>query len=509
MAAAVTGCGDDDESSASNANIVSADAVNLAERPASEPERVRPEIFPATFKKISAGFNHTCALGTDSLTYCWGADMQGSLGDTGNDRRCDKEDGENGKKCRFRNPSFAGTDDMVFTSYSYIPVKVQPGEGPGTVSLENATDISSGYAFTCAITGGKVYCWGTGSSGQLGNGDTASSDKPVTVCAPGSKTDCIHHPLTDVVQISAGNSHVCAIVGAERKLVCWGSGDNGRLGNNDEVSSSTPVYVCSPETDEINRTRSQKKDCEQNPLKDVSYVAAGNFYTCAVAGPNKTAYCWGDGSAMQLGNNETENTDIPLTVCKPGAFSKKCSDTPFEGVKKFATGQSHTCAITEKDGSVYCWGQNHYGQLGNNDFKPSQYPTAVCRLGVDSDSDDIVNCSETGNSLKGANDISSGYVHACVSLGPDKSVSCWGESFYGRLGDNGTHNEIVPVRTLTGDQQSESKHLEGVSQISLGSNFSCALHDDFKASCWGNDYSGQLGNKERINLLIPGYVSAH
>ena len=120
-----------------------------------------------------------------------------------------------------------------------------------------------------------------------------------------------------------------------------------------------------------------------------------------------------------------------------------------------------------------------------------------------------MNCSETGNSLKGANDISSGYVHACVSLGPDKSVSCWGESFYGRLGDNGTHNEIVPVRTLTGDQQSESKHLEGVSQISLGSNFSCALHDDFKASCWGNDYSGQLGNKERINLLIPGYVSAY
>ena len=91
MAAAVTGCGDDD-SSASNANIASADAVNLAERPASEPERVRPEIFPATFKKISAGFNHTCALGTDSLTYCWGADMQGSLGDTGNDRRCDQED---------------------------------------------------------------------------------------------------------------------------------------------------------------------------------------------------------------------------------------------------------------------------------------------------------------------------------------------------------------------------------------------------------------------------------
>ena len=81
-------------------------------------------------------------------------------------------------------------------------------------------------------------------------------------------------------------------------------------------------------------------------------------------------------------------------------------------------------------------------------------------------------------------------------------------------GDKDTKHIITSAEpnaelTGTGDQQSESKNLDAVSQISLGSNFSCALHDDFKASCWGNDYSGQLGNKERINLLIPGYVSAH
>ena len=162
--------------------------------------------------------------------------------------------------------------------------------------LMSARQIGSGEGSrACAISlSNRAYCWGSGSSGALGNNSTTNSSIPVAVNTTGvlaGKT---------IKQISAGSFHTCAIA-SDNKAYCWGSGTSGQLGDNLYTNSSIPVA--------INSTGVLAG-------KTIKQISNGSSHTCAIASDNK-AYCWGSGTSGQLGNNSAANSSVPVRVYAP------------------------------------------------------------------------------------------------------------------------------------------------------------------------------------------------
>ena len=162
--------------------------------------------------------------------------------------------------------------------------------------LMSAGQIGSGEGSrACAISlSNRAYCWGSGSSGALGNNSTTNSSIPVAVNTTGvlaGKT---------IKQISAGSFHTCAIA-SDNKAYCWGSGTSGQLGDNLYTNSSIPVAV--------NTTGVLAG-------KTIKQISNGSSHTCAIASDDK-AYCWGIGTSGQLGNNSAANSSVPVRVYAP------------------------------------------------------------------------------------------------------------------------------------------------------------------------------------------------
>src|SRR5207244_12126883 len=132
-----------------------------------------------------------------------------------------------------------------------------------------------GGDFTGAVvSGGKVLGWGEGSAGQLGNGDRLDSADPVEVKG-----------LTDVVQISAGQLTACALR-RDRSLYCWGNGEFGELGD-DVYHNGFPTYVTEP--------------VRATVFDDVVEVSCGNGHTCVRTSKDEV-WCVGAGRDGQLGD---------------------------------------------------------------------------------------------------------------------------------------------------------------------------------------------------------------
>ena len=146
----------------------------------------------------------------------------------------------------------------------------------------------------CALTsGGNVVCWGLGGKGCLGNGATGDVDAPVNVTITGTTA------LTGIVGISTGEDHSCALK-SEGGVVCWGSGDGGRLGNNSSTDKDHPVDVLT--------------SAQNNPaLASIAQIGLGSAYSCAVT-TTGAVKCWGKGGVGQLGNDATSDSNLPVTV---------------------------------------------------------------------------------------------------------------------------------------------------------------------------------------------------
>ncbi len=215
---------------------------------------------------------------------------------------------------------------------SYLPVQVA-----STTGFTNHTSISAGFGDTaCGLASdGAAFCWGSGGSGQLGNGANDLSNLPVAVSTLSA----------GVKDIYVGDSHVCAVNSANG-AVCWGNNYWGTLGNASNTNSNVPVAV-------------------SGLSSGVTQVAAGNLHSCAVVGG--AVKCWGYGGDGALGNGSNGNSNVPVQVS--GITT---------GATAVTAGSYHSCALV--NGGVKCWGFNIEGQLGNNTTLNSNVPVQVVGL---------------------------------------------------------------------------------------------------------------------------------
>ena len=493
----------------------------------------------ATIRQISAGYSHTCAVASDNWAYCWGAGNGGQLGNgtttasqltpvaisqgtipsgatirqvtTGQYFSCALAS-DNWVYCWGNNANAQLGNGTATTS---TPVAVSQGVIPSGASI---LQVVSGSQHSCAIASdNKAYCWGYGSSGQLGYGSTLQKNTPVAVSQGAMPTGAT------IMRITASNQGTCAVA-SDNQAYCWGAGGSGQLGNGTTTASQlTPVavsqgaiasgatfrniiagssgqHVCAITSDNqpycwgtgnngqmgdgtTTASRTTPVAVSQGVIPSgvtFSQVGAGFGYGCAL-GSDSWAYCWGIGTNGQLGNNATPSSQlIPVTVSQ-GAIPNGIT------LKQVTAGYSHVCALGS-DNWAYCWGGGANGQLGNGTTTTTQStPVAVSQGTI-----------PNGVTLK---QIAGGQYHTCA-LGSDNWAYCWGTATNGQLG-NGTTNTTTPTAISQGAIPS------GVTlrQISVGYSHTCAIGSNDKAYCWGAGSNGRLGNSASSDQVTPVAVS--
>jgi alpha-tubulin suppressor-like RCC1 family protein len=232
--------------------------------------------------------------------------------------------------------------------------------------------------------------------------------------------------------------------------VAWGYNADGQLGNGTFTRTDTPVQVIG--------------------LTGVTTIAAGNHHSLALKSDG-TVWAWGQNLFGQLGNG----TFTTLTITTPyDGINTPVQATGLTGVTAIAAGVQHSLAL-KNDGTVWAWGYNFYGQLGNGTF------TTIDPSGV--------NTPVQVTGLTGVKAVAAGGYHS-LALKNDGTVWAWGYNLYGQLG-NGTYTNTSPFGIVTPVQVIG---LTGVTAIAGGGYNSLALNSDGTVWVWGGNDQGQLGN---------------
>jgi alpha-tubulin suppressor-like RCC1 family protein len=288
--------------------------------------------------------------------------------------------------------------------------------------------IVAGGGHSLAIDkNGRVWSWGLNNVGQLG--DDLITNKCYPTPPRGQiKTFC---------EISAGLQHSLAI---DKNGRVWGWGQNsvGQLGDNTTVSKRTPVSVLG----------AVKTFCQ------ISLGGGTTFHSLAID-KNGRVWGWGSNGSGRIGDNSSINRLTPVSIA--GAAKTFC---------QISAGTEHSVAIN-KDGRAWCWGNNAFGQLGDNTTINRLTPVSV--LGA----------------VKTFCQIRSGASHA-IAIDKNGRAWSWGANSDGRLGDNSTINRLTPV--------SVAGAVKTFCQITGGGSFSLAIDKNGRVWSWGNNPNGSLGN---------------
>jgi prepilin-type N-terminal cleavage/methylation domain-containing protein len=387
-----------------------------------------------------------------------------------------------------------------------------PKSGSCPVANVALSGMNTGAYQTCAIGNGKAYCWGYGSSGEIGNGENNHALKPLAVNMSGAMAG------KTVVEVSAGKWHSCART-SDNRIYCWGLNHAGQLGNGTKTNSNVPVAV--------NMSGVMAG-------KTVTNLTSGDSYSCARTSDGN-AYCWGTGGSGVRGDGSNADATTPTQVSLSGGLAGKT-------IKQIDAGQNFTCAVGSDD-KAYCWGYGYNGQMGNSTggsgTADQMTPVAVSTSGVlsgkviSSISAGVDNaCVRAtdgraycwglgGNGLLGNGSSSSSYVPvavntsgvlsgltlASVSVGEmavcaqatNGRAYCWGVSARGERGDGTTTTSNVPTAVNVSGVLSGKT----INNVSTGSWHSCATATDGNAYCWGHNSEGELGNNSTSNSLLP------
>jgi len=301
-----------------------------------------------------------------------------------------------------------------------------------------------------------VRCWGANNAFQLGNGTTTPSDRPVIVLDQEGDG-----PLTGVRQITAGATHTCALLDNGRVL-CWGGGPGGQLGNGPTASAALPVPVLTA----------------NGALTGVSQISSSAHHTCARR-TDRTVRCWGVNEVGRIGDGSVADRRKAATVVAvsgPG---------PLTNVVHISAGARHTCAVLA-NGQARCWGQNDAHELGTGPNGPGVALRPV-----------VVRSRDRGRpALTGVRTISAGNRNTCALLRTGQ-VRCWGIDDDGESGDGVRTGRVgpVPVLSATGTYDPPTPgNLTGITQVSVGGDHVCTRRNDGRAHCWGSNDDKQVGS---------------
>jgi alpha-tubulin suppressor-like RCC1 family protein len=207
--------------------------------------------------------------------------------------------------------------------------------------------------------------------------------------------------------------------------------------------------------------------------RSIRAISAGDLYTCALLSGG-TVKCWGDNEYGQLGNGKTKSSPIPVAV------------RGITNAKAISAGYGHTCALLS-GGAVKCWGDNWYGELGNGKKKNGPIPKTK---------NSPIPVAVTG--ITNATAISAGSNYTCALLS-DGTAKCWGDGDLGQLGD-GTKCDDVDV--FEGGVPVPVKRLTNARAISAGWTSTCALLRSGRVKCWGGCDSSYPVNVKGITNAI-------
>jgi alpha-tubulin suppressor-like RCC1 family protein len=399
---------------------------------------------------ISGGLGHSLALRGDGKVWAWGDNTSGQIG--------------NGS-----------------TVAQPTPLELSG------VLIEKVIAISAGYDHSLALRAdGVAFAWGRNAEGQLGIGNKGVKRSPTEVIDLGNPSN----PLPDVVEISAGDTHSLFRLTNGKVRAC-GNNASGQIGDNSTTERTRPVEVTG--------------------LSNVIAIQAATDFSTALKSDG-TLWCWGYNVDGQLGNGLTGNLAVPTQVgglnnvigfsggsqhqavvtaggdiltwgangsyqlgngtnisrLQSGPISPIPADTSIRW-KIVKSGGFHTIAL-KTDGTVWAWGVNTNGQLGDGTTTNRSIPVQV-------------------KNLSQVVAIACGNEHS-LAIKADGTVWCWGKNEYGQIGDGTTMNRNEPVQVI------RSTGLSNVIGISGGAFHSLALRADGMAYAWGFNAYGQLG---RIN----------
>jgi alpha-tubulin suppressor-like RCC1 family protein len=508
----------------------------------------------ATYTSITAGQYHACAVRSEGTAWCWGLNTSGQIGTGTSDpvflRPAQAGSGSDWKQLAAGAAFTCGLDGAQQISCWGTGSLGQIGDGT-TVAKSSPTPIAGGFSdwialeagttHACAIrAGGAVYCWGSNTRGQIGDGTTTNQSQPTPVGAG------------PWLSVSAGSEHTCA-VGADHTLWCWGLDTSRQLGDGKTTNSSVPVqektlgvdwasvsagnaYTCGVKLDGSrwcwgSNTLGQGGDGTTtailqpkagDPATDWARVDAGDFAACGLR-TGGALWCWGDGSAGQTGQPGAEallpapaqvGTDTDWTAIASGlrfgcGLRADGRITCWGAASQAATGLGYSsdrqdptpvgaatdwervdaqlddgCGI-RANGDLYCWGRNAFSELGDGTGVTRVAPVQV----------------GAGKPWKR---VAVGRTHTCgiATTGGLDGVLCWGADGNGEQGNGaGTTSQVTPS-PITAPAGVPT----GWTEIAAGFNHTCAVGTDKTLWCWGRNASGQLGDGTTTSRSDPKRV---
>jgi alpha-tubulin suppressor-like RCC1 family protein len=344
---------------------------------------------------VATGATFSCATTADGAVFCWGDDHYGQLGD------------------------------------GRAVARSQPAEIAGRLG-----GVAAGGAHTCAVSLGATAgadafaCWGSDQAGQLGPGHAIDTPLPIAVALPAG--------AGPVIAAATGDAHTCALASPDGApggdIYCFGENSHGQLGDGTLISRAAPAAITLGPT-----------------AARATAISAGSAHTCAIDVTGQ-AWCWGRGGSGQLGDGATIDEPAPVPVALPGGLT----------VAALSAGGAHSCAV-DAAGSVWCWGADDRGQLGlGATGAPVATPASVAGLGGAArgvSAGGAHSCADLADGSVwcwGANDsgqlgdgttvdrptparvagatgtVSAGALHTCASAAGH--TSCWGADTSGQLG---------------------------------------------------------------------------
>ena len=313
-------------------------------------------------------------------------------------------------------------------NYSRVPAEVS--------GLTGVTAVASCDSCTYALrSDGTVWAWGADDVGQLGNGSLTKSTVPVQVSG-----------LTGVTAIAAAIGTGYALR-SDGTVWSWGDNSHSKLGDKSATSSDVPVQVAD--------------------LTSVTSISGGDESGYALRSDG-SVWAWGDNSLGQLGNNDISVNASAVAIQVYGLTSVTA-----------ISGGGLSANALRSDGTVWSWGYNIAGELGNGT----------------SDVYSVVPVSVSG--LTGITAIADGGA-AVYALASDGTVWSWGDNMDGELGNNSMTASNVPVHV---------SGLAHVTAIAAGFRTGYALRSDGTEWAWGANGTGQLGNNTMADSPVPVQVS--